>query len=332
MSGIRKAQGRTALLRITLASGLALWLSAPLAARAQEATVQEATVQEATWLAEAKAKLPATLVAGRIIRLDEEARKATIAVFPAGADSPAAPGSVFTPLQVMDVNLKSDNGTLAVAMTTVRPRRPDEASADDDSEPYQAELRAALAPRRKAEPQVEPCRIKGWALNDTRHSLAVRAAPSAQAKVVGHLAPVRVTPESGQGSEEGWRVEFDITGYSHGWFRIAKATPPGTPYGDPPPRRYPRTYAGTGWIRASEAGGAYANSQMPVRRLLSAPHVDAPGEPPGADVAGPDGALSIDGTLVRLFACSANWALTESRDGRRGWWRGICSNQVTNCS
>ncbi|MFG1374473.1 SH3 domain-containing protein [Xanthobacter oligotrophicus] len=317
----RKTPRRRPLPRIALASGLALWLAAPLPARGQEAA----------WLAEAKAKLPPSLVAGRVIRLDEEALKATVAVFPARADSPATPGSVFTPLQVLEVHLKSDNGTLAVATATVRARRPDEAT-DDDSEPYQAELRAALAARRKAEPQVELCRIKGWALNDTRHSLPVRAAPSADAKVVGHLAPVRVTPDSGQGSEEGWRVEFDITGYSHGWFRIAKATPPGTPYGDPPPKRYPRTYAGTGWIRASEAGGAYANSQMPVRRLLSAPHVDAPGEPPGADVAGPDGALSIDGTLVRLFACSANWALTESRDGRRGWWRGICSNQVTNCS
>ena len=305
----------------TLASGVALWLVAPLPTRAQEAT----------WLTEAKAKLPSTLVAGRVIRLDEGTPKAIVAVFPAGADSPAMPGSVFTPLQVLEVALRSDNGTLAVAATTVRPRRPDE-PPDDDTEPDQAGLRAALAAKRKAEPRVEPCRIKGWALNDTRHSLAVRAAPSADAKVVGRLAPVRVTPDSGQGSEEGWRVEFDITGYSNGWFRIAGATPPGTPYGDPPPKSYPRTYAGAGWIRASEAGGAYANSQMPVQRLLSFPHVDAPGPPPGSDAAGPDGAFSIDSTLVRLFACSANWGLTESRDGRRGWWRGICSNQVTNCS
>lgn len=319
MSRPRTAQP---LLHIALASGLALWLAVPLPAQAQDTG----------WLAEAKAKLPPSLVAGRVIHLDEAALKATVAVFPAGADSPATPGSVFMPLQMLEVHLKSDNGTLAVATTTVRPRRPDEPADDDDSESYQAELRAVLAARRKAEPEVEPCRIKGWALNNTRHSLPVRAAPSAQAKVVGRLAPVHVTPESGQGSEEGWRVEFDITGYSHGWFRITHATPPGTPYGDPPPRGYPKTYSGTGWIRASDAGGAYANSQMPVRRLLSYPHVDAPGEPPGTDVAGPDGALSIDGTLVRLFACSANWALTESRDGRRGWWRGICSNQVTNCS
>lgn len=318
MSCARSRQGRPPLRGI---AAVALWLATPLPAQAQEAA----------WLMEAKAKLPPTLVAGRVIRLDEGALKATLAVFPTAADSPATPGSVFTPGEVLEVDLRSDNGTLAVAAATVRPRRPNE-PPDDDTEPYQAELRAALAAKRKAEPQVEPCRIKGWALNDTRHSLAVRAAPSADAKVVGHLAPVRVTPDSGQGSEAGWRVEFAITGYSRGWFRIANATPPGAPYGDPPPKRYPRTYSGTGWIRASDAGGAYANSQMPVQRLLSYPHVDAPGAPPGADVAGPDGALSIDGTLVRLFACSANWALTESRDGRRGWWRGICSNQVTNCS
>jgi hypothetical protein len=26
------------------------------------------------------------------------------------------------------------------------------------------------------------------------------------------------------------------------------------------------------------------------------------------------------------------WGLVESEDGVRGWWRSLCSNQVTNCS
>ena len=39
-----------------------------------------------------------------------------------------------------------------------------------------------------------------------------------------------------------------------------------------------------------------------------------------------------DGGPKRIFACSGLWGLVESEDGVRGWWRSLCSNQVTNCS
>ena len=287
--------------------------------------------EEAPWIAAARAKLPPGLVAGQVILLDEGGLKAAIAVYPAGADNPATPGSALDPGQVLDVVLTSDNGTLAVASTSLRPRRADERPRDDLDEEMQA-LERKLAAKRKAEPGIEPCALSAWAMDDGKKGIAVRAAPSDTAKVVGRLAPMHETPESGQGSEAGWRVEFKITGYKAGWFRITGATPPGAPYDDPPPRSYPKTYPGTGWIRASEAGGAYANSQMPVQHLMQAPHVDAQNFPPGEGAATPDGTLAIDSALVELYACSANWALTKGRDGRRGWWRGICSNQVTNCS
>ncbi|QRG05567.1 hypothetical protein EZH22_21245 [Xanthobacter dioxanivorans] len=306
---------------MALVSGVALWLLAPLSAWAEEAA----------WVAETKAKLPPGIVLGRIPPLDAGTQTASIPAYPAAADQPASAGSAFDPGQMLDVTLKTEGGILSVVAATLRPRRQDE-RPNDDVDDSEMELLRTLAAMKKAEPEVEPCHIFGWAMHNGRKGIAVRAAPSGKAKAVGRLAPLHRTAESDQGSEPGWRVEFEITGYKDGWFRISHATPPGAPYGDPPPKRYPKTYSGTGWIRTSEAGGAYANTQMPVQHLLQAPHVDAQDFVPGSDVAGPDGNLSIDGTLMRLHACSANWALTTSRDGRRGWWRGICSNQVTNCS
>jgi hypothetical protein len=39
-----------------------------------------------------------------------------------------------------------------------------------------------------------------------------------------------------------------------------------------------------------------------------------------------------DGGPKRIFASSGYWGLVESENGVRGWWRSLCSNQVTNCS
>lgn len=41
---------------------------------------------------------------------------------------------------------------------------------------------------------------------------------------------------------------------------------------------------------------------------------------------------TTDGGPKRSLACSGLWGLVESEDGVRGWWRALCSNQVTNCS
>ncbi|UDQ91212.1 SH3 domain-containing protein [Xanthobacter autotrophicus] len=302
-----------------------------LLALAAPVLVGEARAEDPTWVAAATAHLPKTLVAGRVLRAGELGQTALIAVFPAGADDPRTPWSAFAPGQVLEVTLAPEGDARQVVSTTVRPRTPQDPAGDDPFAEDQAEILAGLA-KQKAEPGVEPCHIRAWSIDKSRKGLAVRAAPSATAKVVGTLAPPRHTPESGQGEDDSWHVEFEITGYKDGWFRIRNATPPGAPYDDPPPRSYPKTYKGAGWIPADKAGGAYANTQMPVMRLHQAPSVDAKDIPPGDDAADPSGNLPIDGTLERLYACSANWALTKSRDGKRGWWRGICSNQVTNCS
>lgn len=52
------------------------------------------------------------------------------------------------------------------------------------------------------------------------------------------------------------------------------------------------------------AAPAYADGQMPVGWLLQAPNVDAKANIP--EGAAKDVRLSIDGTLDKLLACSAN--------------------------
>ena len=63
--------------------------------------------------------------------------------------------------------------------------------------------------------------------------------------------------------------------------------------------------------------------------LFQAPHIDAKWTPALNEYGGEIGA---DGGPKRILACSGLWALVESHNGVRGWWRRLCSSQVTNCS
>lgn len=317
---------RTALLML---AGLA----AAFPARADDGFDRLLAIDRANpgWLARGKAEVPPAWTAGRLYRLDEAALKAHVAVFPTGADLPATPGNPFDPGQVLVIELARDGDGFAYAGSTIHTRSPNDRLRSPNEDDHAAILEELYA-QAEAEPGIVPCRIRGWALSDSSAGTPVRAAPADAAAIVGRLAPPHRAPVSEAAPVDGWRTEFAITGYHDGWFRIAGAEPPGAPYGDPPPPDHPGTYAGTGWIRATEATGAYANSQMPVPRLMQSPHVDAQDRAPREAAADYFADLSIDGTLVGLHACAANWALTTSRDGQRGWWRGICSNQATNCS
>ncbi len=76
-------------------------------------------------------------------------------------------------------------------------------------------------------------------------------------------------------------------------------------------------------------GGALANSVVLPGSLYVSPHADAV----SMERLGSDGHLIGAGDHVRhIHACSGSWALVEMNRGQRGWWRRICSNQVTNCS
>lgn len=82
-------------------------------------------------------------------------------------------------------------------------------------------------------------------------------------------------------------------------------------------------------MAANKVGANYANGHTRMGGLFQAPHADAKWTPPQRKLGGP---LDTDGGPKRLFACTRLWGLVESHDGVRGWWRSLCSNQVTNCS
>lgn len=287
--------------------------------------------REPGWWASALRDIPEGWIAGRIYRTEDEGRKVFVAVFPRGADHPMTPGNAFDPGQVLEVSLQRKGADDTYVSSRIYVRSPDD-RAHTDNENRQAEILERLYAQAERVSGIMPCQLRGWAASDSSMGAAVRAAPDDAAVIVGRLAPPRWSSVTEAASIDGIRAEFDITGYRDGWFRIENATPPGVVYGDPPPEGYPPTYSGAGWIRVTEVRANYANTQMPVPRLLQYPHVDAADFEPGDDARSYSGDLDGDGTLMRLHACSGNWALTTSRDSQRGWWRGTCSNQVTNCS
>lgn len=176
---------------------------------------------------------------------------------------------------------------------------------------------------------VTPCHIFGWSASDNTAGLDIHAEADFASEVIGQVQPPFANPTSEVSPAEGWRAEFAIVGYRKQWFLIDDIQQPGAPYDEAEPGAAP-AFAGRGWVPTDQVMGAYANTQMPVGWLLQAPDINAP---VAGDIERPAGeSLSIDNTLTALLACSGNWALTDSVDGTRGWWRGICSHQATNCS
>jgi hypothetical protein len=309
---------------VSLIASIAVW-HAP--AKAQDKTQDES----GEWQEKAAALVPAGFVAGRAYRVDRETMTGYVAAFPAGSDDVATPGSAFDPGYMVVAKLDLVDGKLAFASGTFT-RRTWADSPASENEDYHAAIRnrlTAAAPKLPA--GTTPCLVYAWSASDSRKGLPVRARPAANAPVLGLLSPPYSPPASEVVAEEGYRTEFTIIGYRNGWFLINGAKEPGAPYGEAPPKRRWKSYSGQGWVRTTDVGGAYANTQTPAGWLQQAPHIDARAFP-RPDPSYPNERMSIDGTLKQLLACSANWALTESRDGTRGWWRGICSNQVTNCS
>ena len=179
----------------------------------------------------------------------------------------------------------------------------------------------------------EPCSLGAWSDDRDPKGLNVRAEPSAKARVLGTLPPPYRLKMGGSENtpEGGWLTEFRIIGFKDGWFLIEGATPPGKEYEDEKkyPRNAPKPYSGRGWVAASKVGANYANGATRMGGLFQAPFVDAQWTPAQRKLGG---TLDTDGGPKRIFACSGHWGLVESHDGVRGWWRRLCSNQVTNCS
>jgi hypothetical protein len=298
---------------------------------------------DASWAASANTFVPHDFVAGSVYKTELATMTGYLAVFPAGADDPKTPGSAFDWGHVLVVKLQGSAGSLKAISGELRKReaeseaelraRPREISAAATEAEY-IEIHRALAKSAESlPPGTVPCDLGAWSEDKDPRGLNVRAEPNAQAKVLGRLPPpfkFRARNRSENTPPEGWLTEFRIIGFKDGWFLIEGAQPPGKEYenADVYPRRPPTPYSGRGWVAGNKIGAAYANGDTRMGGLFQAPHVDAKWTPAKTKLGGE---LGPDGGPNRILACSGTWALVES-SGVRGWWRRLCSNQVTNCS
>lgn len=307
---------------------------AVMALLATTASAQRASDSEPAWYRSALALVPPGYVAGTAYSADAAGTTGYLAVYAASANDPKTPASVFAPRQMLVVALSKDGSSALSA--TLKPREDrDITTANADSEESDfAERQAELGAKRAALPEgTEPCDLGAWSEDKDPAGLNVRAEPSVKARVLGKLPPPYRLKMGGSENtpEGGWLTEFRIIGFKDGWFLIESATPPGKAYEDDKryPRNAPKPYAGRGWVAASKVGANYANGGTRMGGLFQAPHVDAKWMPARRKL---DGPLDADDGPKRIFACSGEWALVESHDGVRGWWRSLCSNQVTTCS
>lgn len=299
---------------------------------------------EPSWATSAAALVPAGYVAGLAYRTDEAAMTGYMAAFRADANDPKTPASAFDPGKSFVVKLAKENGVLKAVSGELRDRKPDtpeesearaKANGGNDYESDFIERNAELKEKAKSLPAgTEPCAMGVWSEDKDPKGLNVRAEPNAQSKVFGTIPPpfkFKAKNKSENTPEGGWLTEFQVIGYKDGWFLIENAGPPGKEYEseDFYPKNPPKPYSGRGWVAGNKIGAQYANGSTRMGGLFQAPSVDAKWTPAKNQFGGE---ISADGGPKRILACSGYWALVESHDGVRGWWRSLCSNQVTNCS
>lgn len=290
---------------------------------------------EPPWRASALTLVPPGYVAGDAYRTDGDS--GYLAVYPSGADDPKSPGSVFAPRQVLVVKLgggKAVSAELKPRDDISRGNRDTTQTDPNGSEEEFDKLHQELAGTRTALPAgTEPCSLGAWSQDKDPKGLNVRAEPSTNARVLGTLPPPYRLKMGGSENTPrgGWLTEFRIIGFKDGWFLIEGAKPPGLDYEDETryPKNAPKPYAGRGWVAANKVGANYANGATRMGGLFQAPHFDAKWTQAQRKLGG---TLDTDGGPKRVLACSGHWGLVESEDGVRGWWRALCSNQVTNCS
>jgi hypothetical protein len=287
-----------------------------------------------SWVEGALKFVPEGFVAGYVVRADGTI--GILPIFPANADDPKTPGSAFDRGQVLVVQLRRSGEAVEAMSASVRPREPSDIDAPQDTASadlmkWFEDTNRALADKAAALPAgTVPCDLGAYSIDRDPKGLNVRAEPSVKAPVLGTLPPpFKVRMSDADGPKDGWRTEFTIVGFKDGWFLIEGAKPPGKEYErEGRPLKYPKVYAGRGWVAANKVGANFANGATRQGGLFQAPHVDAR----WIRITDHHGnELGADNSPDRVLACSGLWALVE-KSGARGWWRHLCSKQVTNCS
>ena len=256
--------------------------------------------------------------AGQNLSIDIETMEGRIALI---RDGGAKPASAFEATDIGVARLAVEDGKLAVVASETVKRKPGDDPVVDEARAFEDERRGD-APNLPA--GVEPCSMTAWSNDKDPAGLNVRAEPSAKAKVLGIVPPPRVMPKKYDAfGPEPVKAEFKIIGFRDGWFLIADIKAPGVPYDAPYPANLPKPYKGRGWVAGNKIGAAPAFTGLPFGRLYKAPHVEARHEMRTG---------GSDNPFARVLSCSGAWGQVEAEDGKRGWVRGLCANQVTTCS
>ncbi len=165
---------------------------------------------------------------------------------------------------------------------------------------------------------VTACALSGWSSDPDPAGLNIRAAPRADAEIIGRV------PRPAPQAFDRYAAEFRIIGSRNGWFLIT-----GVKFADYGSGKGDRVlFGGPGWVFAdkvrflinrAEVRGAPADNATVLATLRTS-----------------DGASGPDSAAIdHVFGCSGAFAeAAVHMDGQpqvRGWVTGICSNQVTTC-
>lgn len=271
--------------------------------------------------------LPGGVKGGQALSIDLEKMEARLSLAPdASSENTALPSAFMSP-RIALVRLTYASGTFAAAGTSVVERKAGEETFIDEINEMEANLRAEI---KNLPAGTEACAVSGWSNDPDRNGLNVRAEPSGNARILGIVPPPRKMPkEQDAFGSEPVKAEFSIIGFRNGWFLIEKIQAPGVPYDVAYPRNLPQPFKGRGWVAANKIGAAPAHTGLPAGRLYEAPFVEARYQ---EVIVGGESLFGPDTPLAKVQACSGRWGLVETKEGKRGWTRSLCSNQVTNCS